>query len=287
MNRDQLTALLDMTIDAMQAREARRLPLAAAVRYTENGQRIPFGKGIWATATPGGEGTRAVLADPASGQAGWFGALNENGNPVVMALRLKTEDGAIAELESVICRGHERIFDPAAMASRRAGFGGILPPAERTPPEHMIGAGNSYFDGIERGDGGIIPATDDCARVENGTQTTLNAAAAARQGTPLWGMDVCAQISTGYYGYIEAIRDRRWPIVDQECGQVLGIVCFDHPGNVKSVEVKGRGRVELPPFTQKPSTALIAELFQLRAGRITGIEAVLDFFPYGMKTGWH
>jgi hypothetical protein len=56
---------------------------------------------------------------------------------------------------------------------------------------------------------------------------------------------------------------------------------------MKSVTVKGQGTIELPPFTQRPSTALIAELFQIRAGKITGIEAVLDFFPYGMKSGWN
>jgi hypothetical protein len=31
---------------------------------------------------------------------------------------------------------------------------------------------------------------------------------------------------------------------------------------------------------------LIAELFWVEDGQIRGIEAVLDFMPYGMKTGW-
>ncbi len=75
-------------------------------------------------------------------------------------------------------------------------------------------------------------------------------------------------------------------MIDEEHGTIMGIVAFDHPTTIKSVDVKGKGEIVLPAITQRPSTALIAELFQVRAGKITGIEAVLDFFRYGMKTGW-
>jgi len=286
MDRAQLTAMLDRTLEAVQARDPARLPLAPDLRYTENGQSLRLGKGLWATATPGGIGARAVFAEPETDQVGFFGTVRENGNPVVVAMRLKAKSGALAEMETVICRHHDRIFDPAAMAKPRKAFEETIPPAERCTREQLIAGGHAYFDGIERSDGDIIPVVEDCARVENGVQTTQNKELGGRPGFPLWGMPVAAQIGTGYYSYIEAIRDRRVAIIDIERGLVLMIVCFDHPGNVKSVEVKGKGRVELPPFTQKPSTALIVELFQMRAGKITGIEAVLDFFPYGMRTGW-
>jgi len=286
MNRDELTALLDRALDALAARDPRRLPLAATARYTENAQPLAVGKGLWATATPGGNAKRIVAIEPEAGQIACFGAMRENGNPIVLMLRLKAAGGAIAEIETVICRGHERIFDAAAMAEPRAAFFETVPPAQRSPRAALIAAGNAYFDGIERSDGAIIPVTEDCARIENGTQTTRNTAVGGRPGFPLWGMPVAAQITTGYYAYIEAIRDRRVPLVDAERGLVLMVVCFDHPGDVKSVTVKGQGAIELPAFTQKPSTALIAEIFQVRDGKIAGIEAVLDFFPYGMRTGW-
>jgi hypothetical protein len=286
MNRAALTELLDRTLDAFMAHDPSRLPLGPSAAYTENGQRLAFGKGLWATATPGGIGRRAIAAEPEAGQIGFFGALRENSNPIVLALRLKERGGAITEIETVICRGHERIFNPDGMMSPRAAFAEILPETERGAREALIAAGNAYFDGIERSDGKMIPASDDCARVENGTQTTLNKEVGGNPAVPLWGMKVADQIGTGYYAYIEAIRDRRYPLVDRERGLVLGIVCFDHPATMKSVAVKGHGIVPLPAFTQKPSTALIAELFQVRGGKITGIEAVLDFFPYGMKSGW-
>ncbi len=285
MERNDLIDLVDRTLDAMMRRDPGRASLAPNARYTENGQVLAIGKGLWATATLGGLSRRAVLAEPAAGQAGWFGAIHENGNPVVLALRLKAAGNAVTEIETVICRGHERIFNPAGM-SPRAAFEAVIPSPERASRQTLLAAANAYFDGIEQSNGDIIPATTDCARVENGVQTTLNEELGGKQAYPLWGMPVAAQIGTGYYAYIEAIRDRRYPVIDEEHGTIMGIVAFDHPATMKSVNVKGKGEIVLPAFSQRPSTALIAELFQVRAGKITGIEAVLDFFPYGMKSGW-
>jgi hypothetical protein len=286
MQRHELTGLVDRALDAMTHRDPARVTLAPTARYTENGQTLAIGKGLWATATAGGGGRRAVLAEPDADQAGWFGTIEENGNPIVLALRLKAAGGAVTEIETVICRGHERIFSPDGMRAERLAFDATVPAAQRASRQTLIAAANAYFDGIEQSNGDIIPAAENCARVENGVQTTLNAELGGRQAYPLWGMPVAAQISTGYYAYIEAIRDRRYPVIDEEHGLIMGVVAFDHPATMKSVHVKGRGAIELPPFTQKPSTAIIAELFQVRAGKITGIEAVLDFFPYGMKSGW-
>jgi hypothetical protein len=284
MERRELIDLIDRTLDAITHREPGRAPLAVNARYTENGQGLAVGKGLWATANPGAA-RRAVLADPVSGQAGWIGAIGENGNPVVLALRLKATGDAVSEVETVVCRGHERIFNPAGMVPRAA-FDTVVPKAERPSRQVLLDAANAYFDGIEQSNGDIIPSADDCARVENGVQTTLNPELGGKQAYPLWGMPVAAQIGTGYYAYIEAIRDRRYPVIDEEHGLIMGVVAFDHPATMKSVHVKGKGEIVLPAFTQRPSTALIAELFQVRGGKITGIEAVLDFFPYGMSTGW-
>jgi hypothetical protein len=286
MERQELSSLIDRTLDAIVRRDPARAPLAPSVRYTENGQLLAIGKGLWATATQGGSGRRAALMDTESGQAGWFGTVEENGNPIVLALRLKAAAGAVSEIETVICRGHERIFSPDGMRTERLAFDVVAPAPQRVKRQALIAAADAYFDGIEQSDGDIIPAAENCARVENGVQTTLNAELGGRQAYPLWGMPVAAQISTGYYAYIEGIRDRRYPVIDEEHGLIMGVVAFDHPATMKSVHVKGRGAIELPAFTQKPSTALIAELFQVRAGKIAGIEAVLDFFPYGMKSGW-
>jgi hypothetical protein len=140
---------------------------------------------------------------------------------------------------------------------------------------------DSYFDAIEQDDGNIVPVHPDCYRLENGVQTTSN------PDRPRIGrLDVKAGLSSGFYSYITEIRDRRYPVVGEERGNVLGIVFFEHPGTVKSVEVERFGRLGLAPFTQKPSSAMIAELFKIQGGQIRMIEAVLEFLPYGTRPGW-
>jgi hypothetical protein len=94
------------------------------------------------------------------------------------------------------------------------------------------------------------------------------------------------QIDTGYFGYIDAVRDRRIVAVDVARGLVLMMVVFDHSARRKTVDMRGVGEVELPAYHQVPNSVLIAELFKVRGGLIKHIEAVLEFVPYGMRTGW-
>ena len=86
--------------------------------------------------------------------------------------------------------------------------------------------------------------------------------------------------------YITEIRDRRYPVVDEQKGIVFAIVFFEHPGTVKEVNVQGIGLVPMRPFTQKPSSAMIAEVFKIQDGSIRQIEAVVEFLPYGARSGW-
>jgi hypothetical protein len=67
---------------------------------------------------------------------------------------------------------------------------------------------------------------------------------------------------------------------------VLAIVVFDQPRKLTSVSVQGHRRLNLPPLFQVRTSVLIAALFGVEDGQILGIEAVLDFKLYGMKTGW-
>ena len=50
----------------------------------------------------------------------------------------------------------------------------ILEPADRGTREDLVRAANGYLDGVARDDAGLIPAADDCVRIENGLQTVLN-----------------------------------------------------------------------------------------------------------------
>ncbi len=117
-------------------------------------------------------------------------------------------------------------------------------------------------------EGSIIPVTDDCTRYENGTQTVRVADVSHLKGASasVFPLGIREQIDTGYFRYIAAVRDRRIVAVDEARGLVLMIVVFDHPARKRTVEMRGVGEVELPPYHQVPNSVLIAELFKVRSG---------------------
>ncbi|HEY7466069.1 MAG TPA: hypothetical protein VIB47_05195 [Dehalococcoidia bacterium] len=278
--RADLESLVDTYLEALSARDASRLPVTPNVRYTENCQQLRLGKGLWATCT-GDVSYRLYMADPETEQVGFFGLLTENGSPAFLALRLKADGGRIAEAEALVARSGNPLWGPETIGTPRPEFLEAVPQGERVPRSSIISIADSYFTGIELDNGNIVPLHPDCIRLENGVQTTSNA---TRRG--VGRLPVKEGLSSGFYSYIQEIRDRRYPVVDEERGIVLSVVVFEHPGTVKSVVVEGFGELELAPFTQKPSSAVIFEAFKVQGGQIRQIEAVLEFLPYGTKTGW-
>lgn len=289
LGRAELEAAVDGYLDALVARDPARLALAPGARFTENGQELSLGDGLWGSATPEPAPLRAAhVADLEAGQVALFASVAEHGQRCLVGVRLRLdEEGRLAEAEQLVCRpGHSLfdLFDPDGMARDRPHLREAAPARARATRAELEAVANAYFDGIEADDGSAIPVTDECIRFENGVQSV-------RRPSPDGGfggghLRVAEQISSGMFAYISAIRGRRYPICDLERGLVLAIGLFDHPGRLTQVEVAGIGTVELPPFAIRPSSALIFELFQVRSGTITAIEALLDFFPYGMRTGW-
>jgi hypothetical protein len=288
-SRQDLRRLLDLLAEALPARDAGRLPLAPGVRFTENAQEVPPTEGLWATAT----GLRPRLLefiDPETSQAGFMGVAEEHGQPVCLTARLKAEAGRIGELELIVVRERASIFNPDAI-SGPSPFLKAVEPARRASRGQLIAAANAYFDALVSGDGDSIPVTPDCRRLENGVHTVLVDAidfgsSTASQGLNLFEMNVVDQINTQFFTYvINRTRDRRF-VVDEEQSLVVGFAAWDEGGLHTSAEIRGRGRIDLPPMFTRPHTNLVSEAFQLEDGSIRAIHAVFDYFPYGMKTGW-
>jgi hypothetical protein len=91
-------------------------------------------------------------------------------------------------------------------------------------------------------------------------------------------MPVKAQITAGPYSYIEQLRSRRFPIIDEERGLVMAHVLFDHPGDLKRSD-------GMLPF-KSPNTMLCYEVFKVRAGLIEAVWAIGGALPYGISSGW-
>lgn len=280
--RQDLIAHLDAYLAALAANDPTAIN-AEGAKFTENGQQLPMGKGLWGTATVEPRPERVLAAaDPVAGQAACFALVAEAGDPVMLALRLRVEDGRITEAETLVCRDRETIFSLDGFRRPRTLFEQPLAENERTPREELARIPHLYLDGILQARGDLIPVADDCIRVENGVQTVLNPGAvgiraeARDRGT--WHLGVAAQVDLGIFTDIEDARDRRVLVIDEEMGVVFAWFVFDHAGPLTSRGGESRFRT--------PNAMMAAEMWKVIGGQIRDIEAVLDVFPYGMRPGW-
>jgi hypothetical protein len=232
-----LKTTLDQYLNAVTKHDPAAAPLLVGFRQTENATVIKLGSGVWKTVTNLGKVQRRYF-DAVSGQAGFFGIVEENGVPAIVTLRLKVDNKKITEAEWVISRkGDPGLNGPAG--GNVFDIDNLIanPPPERTIPkearlarESMIGVANSYFDGITTHDGSIIQALPGCPRLENGVTMTGRgaaprggAAAAAGAGGPQAARDCTSGLETIN---IQNVAARRYPIVDEEAGVVLGMAVF-------------------------------------------------------------
>ncbi len=309
--------LLERLLQAIVDHDPTGAPLAANVRYTENGQVLKPGDGLWGTATaiampgdglarlgPHSAAYKLSFADPLTGQVGFLGSVNENGTAGIMALRLRTEAGKIADIEAVIVRdettgprgGTVTLFRPRLLAEfNPKGFDkpdpaltAALAPTERTPRKAMAEAVTKYLDAIEKGYSNGVMTWSDCVRRDNGGQTTGNANIApldpAAPAFKPFALGCAAQLDGGLH-WISKVRDRRVLLIDEERGLVLALGMVDHTGAVTSLTTPN-GPVNLPSNLLTPSTDMTAAVFLVKAGRISRIEAVERPVPYGMTSGW-
>jgi len=284
-----LEPFVDTYLDAMAAHDPSKAPFARGVKFTENGQRLELGDGLWNTMT--GKGTfRLFVTDVEAQQVAFLGTITEANVGAVIGLRLKIRDEKITEAEQFIQRSPN-----SAAGFERIGYKwtDTVPPAERMSREELVKTANMYFSGMQKNDGkGDYPFADDCNRIENGGLTT-------NQPTPQGKQRPDLKIATGYSGqwscmeqfksgllhFVTRIRDRRYVAVDPERGLVFAFGFFDHSaGDTRNFETPDGRKVNAGP--QQPWTWQIVELFQIREGKLHQIQAIMERAPYGMNSGW-
>jgi len=280
-----LEGFVNQYLAAVVAHDPSRLPLTKNVRYTENGVTLKLGDGMWGVAD--GLGTyKLYFADPKGGQVGFMGVVIEHGHPQILALRLKVEDKRISEIEAIVARsaGGPTNKPPEALVDKPI-FREALAPSERRPREELVKIANSYFKALVQAKGGIAPFDPNCTRVENGNVTANNPA-----GSPMMKLSCGQQVEQEFSKFFTRIRDRRFPIVDEERGLVYSIIFFDHDGRMTSVKLR-EGSVLGPTLTVRapfdtPYTFMIGEVFKIKDGKIHRVEAVLLTVPYNTPSAW-
>jgi hypothetical protein len=255
--------VLDQYLKAVVKHDRTAAPLGLGFRQTENATVTPPGAGLWKSMAATGKLDRRYY-DATTGEAGFFGTIEEAAGPAIVTLRLKVDDRKITEAEWVINRkgdpglgplGGEQasaaFHDPAYLLEHPPGER-VVAPAGRHTRSELVAIANSYFDGLTAHDGKIILAHPGCVRLENGALTT-------QRPIPAGGQTDCT--AEGAMRNIFAVTARRNPIVDEEAGVVLGLVLFQRkPG----VDMRRN---------------LLAEWFYVDGDRIRAIYASMYYPP--------
>ncbi len=93
-DRSCLEGFVDRYLDAVVDNKPAALPLAADVKFTEDGQRLVIGDGLWNTLKSKGK-YRLFVTDVRAGQVAFIGTIMEDhrdpaqSTPATIALRLK------------------------------------------------------------------------------------------------------------------------------------------------------------------------------------------------------
>jgi hypothetical protein len=249
--RDSLRALVNTYFDALMAHDATQLPVADDVKFTENGERIELGQGLWQKA--GNLRYKRNALDSEACGTHTQATLEEDGVEVIFGVRLQLKEGLISEIETFIVRSGEYIvFGLTVFSTDLAASDNVssvkweeaVPEAQRATREELIEIADLYFESF--GPAGIVsPIRNDCYRWENGFQTTFGDCSLflPEPGTVLEG----------------GITHRRYRIADVENGIVVGYVLFQ----------------DLVDF----------HMFKVVNGEIRLIQAVLSA-PGHTSTGW-
>jgi hypothetical protein len=259
--RECLRGPIDNYLLGMTRHDASRLNVTPIVKFTENGETLKLGDGLWKTA---GSFTYKLYAlDPQGNAAAVEAVVKENGEPAMFFLRIKVAGKAISEAETIVARkGKAEPFAPQKRTAVPSLFLQMIPPAERMSRRDLAAAADAYFTAVQtEGTPNYKPAplAEDMNRFENGDQTT---------NVPVFGLPAASaveQLDKGFFKGL-AVSKRRFPVVDVDHGIVLGIGLMTGPG------LDG---------------LLLAEMFKVSGGKIHEVQAVMVNHSKTGPTGWN
>lgn len=284
-SRAVLYAHVEAYLEALEAHDPSRLRWAEGALFSENNVRLEIGDGLWNTISARRRTYDLKAADSETGQVCWFGIVEEHGIPAIMGLRLCLEAERIVEAETIVCRkvdlspfpGMDTYLEPRPLMLAD------VPPAQRVPRDRLIVIANGYFDTLQQNDGTLFTEfTDDCERIENGVRTTNNAE--AFPDYPIAGLGCAEQFRKGHFAFDDRLRDRRYPLVDEEKGLVLAGGFIDHTGGL--VDLTWTDGTKARSVFHYPHSFVLLELFKIVEGKIAAVEAVFVTVPYNMVSAW-
>jgi len=170
-DRSCLADLMTQYVDALVAHDHTRLPLAAEVKFTVDGEAGKLGEGLWTTVT-GNQGFRQDYLDVKQQVAAAHLVFNEGENHVLLSALLHVDaDSKISGIETLIQRlTPTSRFQPRELGGPIRGMNDPIPAGEKLSRANMIRIALTYPEGLRIGnftDAGT-PFAAETYRVENG-----------------------------------------------------------------------------------------------------------------------
>jgi len=273
-----LKTMLDQYLSAVIKHDPKAAPLAVGFRQTENAINVGPGGGTWKSVTGLGRMQRRYL-DASSGQAGYYGLVEEGAAVAVATVRVRVQNRKLTEAEWYLAREN----DPGLNGARQPGRppanlwnpeyliahpppDRVVPPAQRLSRDELVAVVNSYFDAITSHDGSVALTHPGCGRAENGTP-----APAGKFLPPIPrpdGSPAPGPAGNGSNDCVSGLQNfnasmvvaRRIPVVDEEQQVALGMAVFIRK-----------------PGSQTPRN-VFSEWFNVEEGRIRTIYTAM-FYP--------
>ncbi|HVQ14989.1 MAG TPA: hypothetical protein VMS40_15415 [Vicinamibacterales bacterium] len=241
-----LRTMLDQYLAAVVKHDPGAAPLVVGFRQTENAINVRPGNGVWKTVTGLGAVQRRYL-DAVSGQAGYYGTVEEGGSTAVVTVRVRVENRQLTEAEWFLARAD----DPGLNGPRQPGrppanlhnpqYLAQNPPPDRVVPRDkrsdratLVRIVESYFDAITSHDNSVALTHPGCGRAENGSPAPAGRflPPAAPATPPPSGQNAPAAPAgndcvSGLANFnLQMVVARRVPLVDEEAQVALAIAVF-------------------------------------------------------------
>src|SRR6185295_19330133 len=141
-DRECLKGFITQYLNAMVAHNPKALTLAPNTRFTENTKTMPLGEGLWQEAS-GLRSYRQDFLDVRDGQAASHAIVEANGNPIMLAVRLK-----IAETMVTRNRTDGAIFSPENLKEPQAAMNVVPTAAQKMSRPELIRIAEFYPTGL-------------------------------------------------------------------------------------------------------------------------------------------
>lgn len=218
--------MMDDYLDHLVRHDPEGLPVALALPARENAEIAPLGTGVAWTVV------RKILSgeyilDPEAGGVVFFGGVDAEGKVASLFVRLKIEDGKITESEIILNR-QQGPFDAENLVNADVIWDAAVPVEKRSTRDQLMEIANGYFDALGRAEGSLVKFDKRCDRFANGLKMTNNSKPAMTAAGPESCSDSLDVLRERPGFQALGTVERRFPVVDEVRGIVVGI-CFFRP----------------------------------------------------------